>query len=90
MMEMTQGTVEESMIAIQERKKALGDTVLDGDDKVGGSGGGGGSQDAREGAQEEDDVEEVYETKLDSSHMSMVIQHALGLARAQPAKGMDF
>ena len=33
------------------------------------------------------DVEEVYETKLDSSHMSMVIQHALGLASGRP---MDF
>ena len=82
----TAGSVEESILAMQQRKKVLGDTVLDGAAAASSSAASAAAAEEegqlKDGGGEED-LEVVGETKLDSTMMSMIIQHALGLAKGQ-------
>lgn len=88
----TSGSVEESIVKMQRRKKGLGDTLLDTkpasadakaaeavevDDDFEGDEAAGGDNEAAEGS---------APSKLDSSLMSELLEHALGLASQQPPR----
>ena len=71
----TAGSVEESIVQMQQRKRALGNAVL-GDDGLGGEEAG----EADEALGEEDDFELDEGTKkMDVAMMSSLIENALGL-----------
>ena len=80
----TAGSIEEAILRLQQRKKVLGDSVLDARcDAVGAAALGdksnrdGLSNEATEGLG--DDAQEAADSKLDSSVMSAVLEYALGL-----------
>ena len=82
----TAGTVEESILRLQQRKKTLGDSVLDADPSNRPSSRQGHAAD-EELQDELDDLENSGDAgKLDSAKMSALIEHALSMVGGSPRK----